>query len=77
MCIYQWRQALSDERAQLLHPHVNSDHGISAQCFTQPTSKSGKSYRGEQSDKVDSAPVVHARIFLLPPEATTDQRLLR
>ena len=44
--------------------------GISAQCFTQPTSKSGKSYCGEQSDKVDSAQVVHTRIFLLPPEAT-------
>ena len=44
--------------------------GISAHCFTQPTSKSGKSYCGEQSDKVDSAPVVHTRIFLLPPEAT-------
>ena len=44
--------------------------GISAQCFTQPASKSGKSYCGEQSDNVDSAPVVHTRIFLLPPEAT-------
>ena len=37
--------------------------GISAQCFTQPTSKSGKSHCGEQSDKVDSAQVVHTRKF--------------
>ena len=45
--------------------------GISAQCFTHPTSKSGKSYiNGEQSDKVDSAPVMHTRVLLLPPEAT-------
>ena len=43
---------------------------ISAQCFTQPASKSGKSYCGEQSDKAESAQVVHTRIFLLPPEAT-------
>ena len=43
---------------------------ISAQCFTQPTSKSGKSYCGEQSDKVDSAPVTHTRVLLLPPEVT-------
>ena len=42
---------------------------ISAQCFTHPTSKSGKSYSGEQSDKVDSAPVMHSRVLLLPPEA--------
>ena len=44
--------------------------GISAQCFTQPASKSGKSYCGEQSDKVDSAHVMHTRVLLLPPEAT-------
>ena len=44
--------------------------GISAQCFTHPASKSGKSYNGEQSDKVDSAPVMHTRVLLLPPEAT-------
>ena len=43
---------------------------ISAQCFTQPASKSGKSYNGEQSDKVDSVPVVHSRVLLLSPEAT-------
>ena len=43
---------------------------ISAQCFTPPESKSGKSYNGEQSDKVDSAPVVHSRVLLLSPEAT-------
>ena len=44
--------------------------GISAQCFTHPASKSGKSYSGEQSDKVDSAPVMHTRVLLLSPEAT-------
>ena len=44
--------------------------GISAQCFTHAASKSGKSYNGEQSDKVDSAPVMHTRVFLLSPEAT-------
>ena len=44
--------------------------GISAQCFTHPASKSGKSYNGEQSDKVDSAPLLHTRVFLLSPEAT-------
>ena len=44
--------------------------GISAQCFTHSASKSGKSYNGEQSDKVDSAPVMHTRVFLLSPEAT-------
>ena len=43
---------------------------ISAQCFTQTASKSGKSYCGEQSDKVDSAHVTHTRVFLLPPELT-------
>ena len=43
---------------------------IVAQCFTHPTSKSGKSYNGEQSDKVDSAQVVHTRVLLLSPEAT-------
>ena len=43
---------------------------ISAQCFTQTTSKSGKSYCGEQSDKVDSAQVMHTRVLLLPPEST-------
>ena len=43
---------------------------ISAQCFTQTTSRSGKSYCGEQSDKVDSAPVMHTRVLLLPPELT-------
>ena len=44
--------------------------GISAQCFTQPTSKSGKSYCGEQSGKVDSAQVMRTRVLLLPPEVT-------
>ena len=43
---------------------------ISAQCFTHSASKSGKSYNGEQSDKMDSAPVMHTRVFLLLPEAT-------
>ena len=43
---------------------------ISAQCFTQPVSKSGKSYNGEQSDKADSVPVIHSRVLLLSPEAT-------
>ena len=44
--------------------------GVSAQCFTPPTSKSGRSYNGEQSDKVDSVPVTHTRVLLLSPEAT-------
>ena len=48
--------------------------GISAQCFTQPTSKSGKSYNGEQSDKVDSVPVMHSRVLILSPEATCRKR---
>ena len=43
---------------------------VSAQCFTQTASKSGKSYRGEQYDKVDSVPVMHTRVLLLPPELT-------
>ena len=43
---------------------------ISAQCFTPPVSKSGKSYKGEQSDKADSVPVTHTRVLLLSPEAT-------
>ena len=30
----------------------------------------GGSYNGEQSDKVDSAPVMHTRVLLLSPEAT-------
>ena len=41
---------------------------ISAQCFTQPVSKSGRSYNGEQSVKADSVPV--NRTFPLSPEAT-------
>ena len=44
--------------------------GISAQCFTHPASKSGKSYNGEQSDKADSVPVIHTRVLRLSPEAT-------
>ena len=37
---------------------------ISVHCFTPPESKSGKSYNGEQSDKVDIAPVVfHVRCY--------------
>ena len=43
---------------------------VTAQCFTQSTSKSGKSYCGEQSDKVDSVPVTHLGVLLLPPELT-------
>ena len=43
---------------------------ISAQCFTQTTSKSGKSHCGEQSGKVDSAQVMHTRVLLLPPDFT-------
>ena len=42
----------------------------SAQCFTPPVSKSGRSYNGQLSDKVDSVPVVHTRTLLLSPEAT-------
>ena len=44
--------------------------GTFAQCFTHPASKSGKSYNGEQSDKVDSAPVMPTRVLPLSPEAT-------
>ena len=43
---------------------------ISAQCFTPPVSKSGRSYNRQLSDKVDSVPVVHTRTLLLSPEAT-------
>ena len=43
---------------------------ISAQCFTPPVSKSGRSYNGQLSDKADSIPVVHTRTLLLSPEAT-------
>ena len=43
---------------------------ISAQCFTHLASKSGKSYKGDQSDKVDSAQVLHTRVLLLSPDAT-------
>ena len=43
---------------------------ISAQCFTPPVSKSGRSYNGQLSDKADSVPVVHTRTLLLSPEAT-------
>ena len=35
---------------------------ISAQCFTPPVSKSGRSYNGQLSDKVDSVPVVHTAV---------------
>ena len=48
---------------------------ISAQCFTQPTSKSGKSYCGEQSGKVDSAQIMHTRVLLLLSEFTRLTRL--
>ena len=41
--------------------------GISAQCFTHPTIVSLVSHT---MDKVDSAPVMHTRVLLLPPEAT-------
>ena len=48
---------------------------VSTECFTQPASKSGKSYCGEQSDKVDSAPVMHTRVLLVSSEATRLTRL--
>ena len=44
---------------------------VTTQCFTPTTSKSGKSYRAEQSDmKVDSTQVDHTRVLLLPVHLT-------
>ena len=42
----------------------------SAQCFTSTTSRSGKTHRGQQTDIADSAPVMHTRVLLMPPELT-------
>ena len=43
---------------------------VTTQCFTETTSKSGKSYRAEQSDKIDSSPAKHTRSLLLPSVLT-------
>ena len=58
------------ESTTFFHFYCKVKVKITAQCFTPPESKSGKSFHGEQSDKVDSAPVVHSRVLLLSPEAT-------
>ena len=53
--------------------------GISAQCFTHPTGKSGKSYCGEQSDKVDVLQLCMLESFYChqKPRDLPDQCLLR
>ena len=38
--------------------------------ITHLVSKSGKSYNGEQSDKMDRVPVAHTRVLLLSADAT-------
>ena len=43
---------------------------VTTQCFTPTTSKSGKTYRAEQSDKVDSTQVKHTSVLLLPVHLT-------